>query len=293
MSQDIIHNFIFHNIPPFYLSPYNVILQEKNLGIIRYNIVNAMASISISYKDVGYYSFDCASFIHQELIYFKLNIYQNENNEHILEFVQLNGDSYIFSHILFIISKELQCEIYGSRELNNINDVDLLNINNVTEFINESINNSSPRDLKIQGLKNLAECYRDIAASKDQHIKTIFGVDGIWKDIINRVLTIYSTNDMELNLIIVSTLVEILKVPEIWDNKFISAVYEISNHSIMSDDYHTRHQGIMLYYAIYQLIHDGVQDIIEFSNKVRYMNFTNDKPLIGIIKKILKFNFYD
>jgi hypothetical protein len=269
------------------LSQFNVVHPDINLERIRSNIVNAMACVSISCISTSYYSYDCMAFIQQEIICFKLNIYPTENNQHILEFIKLSGDNFVFYHILFIVSKELECEISGSRELKNTDEADFSNLNAITEFIRELISKSSPRDLQIQGLQNLAACSRDIAASKEQFETPIFGIDGIWKDIVNTSLTLYSTNDLELNLIIVSTLVEILKVPAKWDNKFISSVYEVSNKAMLSENYHMRHEGIMLYYVIYQLIHDGVQDIVEFSNKVQNMDFTNDKPLIGIIDRLL------
>jgi hypothetical protein len=278
----------YYNIAPLNrpVSPFNVVFPDINLEIIHSKIVNAMSRVSISCTPLNYYSYDCMAFSHQELFHFNLIIYPIENNQHILEFMQLNGDSYIFSHVLFIISKELQCEISGSRELYNDNEVDLSNINNMSEFIWELISDSQ-RIYQIQGLQNLAAFSRGIAVSNDPLSNQIFGDDGIWKDIVNAVLSLYSSSDFELNLIIVSTLVEILKVPAKWDNKFISTVYKLANNAMMSENYHMRHEGVMLYYAIYQLIHDGVQDIVEFANKVRNMDFTNDKPLIEVINKLL------
>ncbi len=277
----------YYNIAPLYrqLPSFNVVLPENNLENVRSKIVNVMSSVSISCIPLNHHSYNCMAFSHQELVHFNLNIYQIDNNHHMLEFIQLNDVS-SFEHILFLISRELEYEIPGSKELHDDNEVDFSTINNTTVYIWNLIN-SSQRIFQIQGLQKLSAYSRGITVSKNPLANHIFGDDGIWKNIVDKILTLYSINDLELNLIIISTLVEILKVPANWDNKFISSVYKLANHSMMNKNYHMRHEGIMLYLRIYQLIHDGAEDIIEFSNKVRNMDFSNDKPLFDIIKKLL------
>jgi hypothetical protein len=278
------------NVAPLYrpLSTYNVIIPNTVLGFVQYRFVEAMSRLSISCTKESHCSYYCVAFIHQDLVKFRMNIYRNENNEHILNFIQLSScDRYVFCHVLYMIGKELKCNISGALEFNYDEEVDLENLNNMTEYIKELISSSSARDFQIQGLQTLAGCARDIAKSEDPLAREIFGVDGIWRNIVYDAMSIYSQTDLELNLIIISTLSDVLKVPAKWDNPFINSVCKLSHEAMMSEDYHTRHEGIMLYYVNSQLIHDGVDDITEFSNKIRNMDFSNDKPLMDVIDKLL------
>ena len=279
-----------------------VLCRENNFEIVQSNIMEAMRQLSISCVEnetddgESEFTYTCSSYECQELIHFVVSVFRLEHsNNYYMLFRQMCGDRFSFGEILHKIGCQMKLEIPGAKAPRVLDDeVDILRLKQITEFMEEMLAENSQQDLMIEGLQNLAACTRDISRSVDPVASTIFGPEGQWFGLVKRAIEITETCDGgKLNLFLtgISALADIFMVKSnnlITEEHLVPRASELSLRAFNYDGpryYHIRREGLRLCMALHhgwRLTKEYVQD-----------EFFNDVPAWNMLVKAQSINYLD
>jgi hypothetical protein len=192
-------------------------------------LMNAITSLDIGYTSTQHCVYDCTYLYKNELLRVQIRIYRKDDM-HLLEFKQIQGDRFVFAEMLAHLSYHLRTPIPGARIFPTQDGVDLTNQENMCEYMSEFLKANSPRDLHLQGMQTVAACARDITRSIDPIASELFGSDGKWVTLVERVFAITTAafnTDQVLCLVGFSVLVDIMSVRAVWTQEFLTEVSEL------------------------------------------------------------------
>ncbi len=187
-------------------------------------LMNAITALDIGYTSTQHCVYDCTYLLKNELLRVQIRIYRKDDM-HLIEFKLIQGDRFVYAEMLAHLSYHFRTPIPGARIFPSQDGVDLTNQENMCEYMSELLKVNSPLDLQLQGMQTVGACARDITRSIDPIASDLFGSDGKWVSLVERVLAITKAaieTKQVVCLIGFSVLVDILAVRATWTHEFLT-----------------------------------------------------------------------